>query len=148
MTLFAGAGANYAFGEESLLFGGVEFHMDKVTDEMDSTDGTVKEEDTWTLFPVFTGGIETPVSDRFTARAGFRKSMGSHKSVDDFTGNTGSETTRTVSETDFIALGLGVKLFDLDIDMTVGENLLYNGGYLLSGNSSNLFGKMSVTYDF
>ena len=148
MTLFAGAGANYAFGDEGLVFGGVEFDMDKITDEMDSTDGTVKEEDTWMLFPVFTGGVEAPISDRFTARAGFKKTMGSHKSIDDFTGDTGSETTFTVSETDFIALGLGVKLLDFDIDMTMGENLLYNGTYFLSGNPSNLFGKMSVTYDF
>ncbi len=156
-ALSLGVAAHRQIKEEGLVSLGLSFDM--MTDKDESVDGRVNTMTAMNL-PRINLGLEVPffatelgksdVPLELTARAGMRKAMLTVKDKTEVDGSATTTDTENFSESnaDFIALGMGVEIAGFTVDMTISENLLYTGTYIISGNNQNLSSKISVGYNF
>lgn len=151
-----GISDNMRVNSDNLLLWGVMFAQAKHTYERtDNNDGVSAPGDTRnleekaTMMPLVFAAIETQATSWLTVRIGGSRSMLTER--EEFTDFgaapfTSTEKTR-LSEFNF-SIGTGIKWNNLDIDMTLNEEFPLSGGYILSGDESTPFTRVSATYHF
>ena len=93
-------------------------------------------------------GLEKKLGKHFKGRIGAKGLLYSKNECENFEKQEKTVTTDSVSNRDFLAIGVGYERNNLVIDATIVDSLPFNGGYLLSGESGDLLGKISATYSF
>ena len=93
-------------------------------------------------------GLERKLGKKFVGRVGAKGLLYSKNECQNFETETKNVTTDSVSNKEFLAIGVGYEHNNLVIDATIIDSLPFNGGYLLSGESGDLLGKISATYNF
>ena len=150
-----GISDNMRVNSDNLLLWGVMFAQDKHSYERtDNNDGvssleTRTFEEKHTMIPMVFAAIETQATSWLTVRIGAsRAHVSSKDEFADFqtTAFTFEEKFRE-SEFNF-SLGTGIKWNNLDVDMTLNEEFPLSGGYILSGDESTPFTRVSATYHF
>jgi hypothetical protein len=150
-----GISDNMRVNSDNLLLWGVMFAQDKHSYERtDNNDGVSSAEvRTWeekhTMIPMVFAAIETQATSWLTVRIGASRAHVSSK--DEF---ADFQTTPFTFEEKFresefnFSLGTGIKWNNLDVDMTLNEKFPLSGGYILSGDESTPFTRVSATYHF
>src|SRR5258705_2496538 len=102
-----------------------------------------------TAIPLVFAAIETDATRWLKVRIGASRAMVSDR-VEDTTFGTPSTTVTTKTRTsDFnFSLGTGIRWNNLDVDMTLNETFPLSGGYVLSGDRSTPFTRVSATYHY
>lgn len=161
MEMEFGIGANYK-AEKVLIAGGLSFQSMKSETEDKSVAGvTSKTTCTITDLPKINFGVEYTVADWLIARAGYFRRLGSKETKTDVTvGGTTTSTTYTESQElawygdpnnltanqQAFTLGVGLHFAGFSFDGTIGEGFLLKGPYILSGQTNNLIGMLSMHY--
>jgi hypothetical protein len=141
MRIHAGVGLNWPIMDDIQIAGGVTAHYN--TFKSDS--GAVENKGTDFIAPAFNMALETRITDWITARLGFNKSINNSK----FENNTQSVTNLVSNDAaSTINLGAGFHFGRFSIDATVSETWLKQGPNFVSGNSTDLFGIISASYNF
>jgi hypothetical protein len=148
-----GISDNMRVNDNNLLLWGVVLGQTKHTFER--SDGFVAagdqskfEEKTSTL-PLVFAAIETDATKWLKVRIGANRALVSNRTEDTVFGTPPTVTvdkTRT-SAFNFNA-GTGIRWNNLDIDMTLNEKFPLSGGYILSGDRSTPFTRVSATYHY
>jgi hypothetical protein len=148
-----GLGGNLKL-DKGMVAGGLSLYHDKWTDE---TQLHYKTEYTETTLPGFNLGVEYELTKWLTARVGMEKWFGRYEYKDNYDDweppwhytDHYKYTGRFYNDPeDFIGLGVGFKFSKFKVDATVGEQSLFQGGYILSGQQKNMFGILSATFEF
>lgn len=156
-----GVGTNYK-ANKVLIAGGISFQTVKSETEDKSVANTTDNYTyTQTDFPKVNFGVEYTIADWLIARAGYFRRIGSDETKSDVTVG-GTTTSSTVTESKEVAwygdpnnltanqqaftLGVGLHFDGFSFDGTIGEGFLLQGPYILSGQTNNLFGMLSMHY--
>jgi hypothetical protein len=152
-TYGVGIADNMRVNDNNLLLWGVVLGQTKHTFER--SDGFVAagdqskfEEKTSTL-PLVFAAIETDATKWLKVRIGANRALVSDRTEDTVFGTPPTVTvdkTRT-SAFNFNA-GTGIRWNNLDVDMTLNEKFPLTGGYILSGDRSTPFTRVSATYHY
>ena len=151
-----GISDNMRVNSDNLLLWGVMFAQEKHSYERtDNNDGisapgdTRSFEEKHTMMPLVFAAIETQATSWLTVRLGASRGMLSSR--DEFTdfGAAPFSSTEKTRESEFnFSVGTGIKWNNLDIDMTLNEEFPLSGGYILSGDESTPFTRVSATYHY
>jgi len=156
-----GLGGNLKL-DKGMVVGGLNLTRYKWTDELDTI--STHESTEW-FMPGFNLGVEYELTKWLTARVGMEKWFGrdEYKSEYDYwypsppdpdsfryhwTSLYEYKDRFSNNPEDFIGLGVGFKFSKFKVDATVGEQNLFQGGYILSGKERNMFGILSATFEF
>ncbi len=144
--LFFGLGGNLQL-EKGMVAGGLNLTMTQEKDEKDPTSTTETKD--WYM-PGFNLGVEYELVKWLTARIGMEKWFGKRESKLDTTlpFHRNTKTRFANSDESFVGAGVGFKFSKFQVDATVGDNSLFEGGYILSGVQRNLFGTLSAVFTF
>jgi len=148
-----GISDNMRVNDNNLLLWGVTVAQAK--HQFDRSDNAVvagelsSEEDKTSTLPLVFAALETDATRWLKVRIGANRAMVSDRSdVTVF----GTPSTVTVDKTRTSAfnfsLGTGIRWNNLDVDMTLNEKFPLSGGYILSGDRSTPFTRVSATYHF
>jgi hypothetical protein len=145
MNINGGVGLNWPITDDIQIAGGVTaaYNTNKAT--FSDTNGTVESKSTDLIAPGFNLALETRIADWLTGRMGFSKSVRSGKfenNTQEFSGLFGNSSTETFS------IGTGFHFGRFSVDATVSERWLKHGLNFISGESNELFGVMSASYNF
>jgi len=141
MRINAGVGLNWPIMDDIQIAGGVTASYN--TFKTDS--GSVENKGTDFIAPAFNMALETRITDWITARLGFNKSINSSK----FENNTQSVSNLLSNDAaSTIHLGAGFHFGRFSLDATVSETWLKQGPNFVSGQSTDLFGVISASYNF
>lgn len=141
MRLNAGVGLNWPIMDDIQIAGGVTASYN--TFKSDS--GAIENKGTDFIAPAFNMALETRITDWITARLGFNKSINNAKF------ETNTQTATNILSNDAastINLGAGFHFGRFSIDATVSEQWLKQGPNFVSGQSTDLFGIISASYNF
>ena len=145
MGFNGGVGLNWPISDDIQIAGGVG----AIYNTYKGTLGTST--DKWTNFmvPQFNFAGETRIADWLTGRFGYSRNVDMQKHE-----TTTGSVTHSVSETlpssdvETISLGAGFHFGRLSIDATVSEKWLKQGINFVSGQANDLFGVISMSYNF
>lgn len=146
-----GISDNMRVNESNLLLWGVTVgqskHEFERTDTFVTAGELAKFEDKTTLAPLVFAAIETDATRWLKVRIGANRALVNTRTE---TSNSGSPVTTEKSRTSEFNfnLGTGIKLNNLDIDMTLNEEFPFTGGNFLSGSEQAAFTRASATYHF
>lgn len=143
MSFYGGVGLNWPIIDDIQIAGGVtaSYNQLKLTDTTNETKFTSF------VAPNFNMALETRITDWITARLGFNKSINMNKFENNNASVTASELT-TNSDASTVSLGTGFHFGRFSIDATVSERWLKQGPNFVSGQSTDLFGIISASYNF
>jgi len=141
-------GGNIPVFETGWIAPGIGFHYITSKTDGDSWSSTTS----YMIFPeVYLGG-ELPITKWFDARIGYHRYFGG-VSEEYKTGDTTNTTSSGLVENDQpdqITVGAGLKLAGgkILIDGCIGEDIIHEGGYIISGMQHNLFATVSMGIQF
>jgi len=143
MNIYGGVGLNWPIVDDIQIAGGVTASYNT----RKSTDTTNETKFTDFIAPGFNMALETRITDWITARLGFNKTIIMSKAE---TNNATYEATvlNTNSDASTVSLGTGFHFGRFSIDATVSERWLKQGPNFVSGQSTDLFGIISASYNF
>jgi hypothetical protein len=143
-----GIGINMPVMENGLFGGGISAGYRSFKGENWLTGGDEYKYTAFTL-PKFNLGLEWKFVDWLVGRVGYSRAM---ISTDDKYSNNGltDETSLTIASDPIqtINLGLGMQFGRFSLDGTIGEKLLKNSPYVISGQTNDLYGVISASYNF
>jgi hypothetical protein len=148
MNFRGGIGINMPILGDGMLAGGLTAGYYSFEKKQE----VANEKETYTEFtlPQFNLGAEWPLTDWLTGRLGYSRAVISTK--DEYT--TGTAGTWFYSGTGVsdskqtITAGFGLHFNRFSLDGTVGEKLFKEGFYILTGKTNDMFGMLSVSYNF
>lgn len=148
-----GISDNMRVNDNNLLLWGVTLAQAKHTYER--TDAAVaagedsKFEDKTSTLPLVFAAIETDATRWLKVRVGANRALVSAHTEEVIFGAP-NETIITKERTSAFNfnLGTGIRWNNLDIDMTLNEKFPLSGGYILSGDRSTPFTRVSATYHY
>jgi hypothetical protein len=106
-------------------------------------------EETITQAPVVFAALETDATKWLKVRIGASRALENFKSTEVFFGTPSTTETFKERASDFeFSLGTGIRWNNLDVDMTLNEQFPLSGGWVLSGNESAPFTRVSATYHY
>ncbi|MCX7832656.1 MAG: hypothetical protein N2490_00380 [Ignavibacteria bacterium] len=142
MNIAVGAGINMPVLDDGLMMGGVSFGYYK-------WETTTVIEVTRMDFPKFNLGLEWTFTDWLKGRLGYSRSVISEKVIQKtVTPNNEWNIKYPTDPRQTITLGIGMNFGRFAIDGTIGERMLKDGPYIISGNTNDLFGMISASYNF
>lgn len=142
MEFNLGAGINMPVLDDGRMMGGISFGYR--TYEV----ATVFEYSSMSL-PKFNLGLEWGFTDWLTGRLGYSRAVFSDKVTVLSTSPNNEWNWQYASDPQqTITMGLGLHFGRFSIDGTIGERLLKQGPYVVTGNSNDLFGMISASYNF
>ncbi len=142
MNIAVGAGINMPVLDDGRMMGGVSFGYY-------TWETTNVVEVTRLNFPKFNLGLEWSFTDWLIGRLGYSRSVISEKvTVKAVTPNAEWNIKYPSDPRQTITMGFGLNFGRFAIDGTIGERLLKDGPYVLTGNSNDLFGVISASYNF
>lgn len=141
MSINGGVGLNWPVMDDIQIAGGVTLAYN--TFKSDS--GAVENKSTDFVAPAFNMALETRITDWITARLGFNKSITSGKFENTYQTFSNLYSNSAAST---ISLGAGFHFGRFSIDATVSERWLKQGPNFVSGQSEDLFGIISASYNF
>jgi len=143
MSIYGGVGLNWPIMDDIQIAGGVTalYNTSKVSDTASETKTTNF------IAPGFNMALETRITDWITARLGFSKSINMYKKEEN---NSTIEISdlRANDDASTVNLGAGFHFGRFSIDATVSERWLKQGPNFVSGQSTDLFGIISASYNF
>ena len=142
MEFNLGAGINMPVLDDGRMMGGISFGYRSY--EV----ATVFEYSSMSL-PKFNLGLEWGFTDWLTGRLGYSRAVFSDKAT--ILTASPNEVINMQYASDpqqTITMGLGLHFGRFSIDGTIGERLLKQGPYVVTGNSNDLFGMISASYNF
>ncbi|MBN1633901.1 MAG: hypothetical protein JW917_07045 [Ignavibacteria bacterium] len=142
MDFAIGAGINMPVLDDGLMMGGLSFGYStyQVTDAFEYSSMRL---------PQFNLGLEWGFTDWLTGRLGYSRAVFSDKvTVVAVTPNNVWNYQYASDATQTITMGLGLNFGRFSIDGTIGERLLKQGPYVFTGQSNDLFGMISASYNF
>jgi outer membrane protein OmpA-like peptidoglycan-associated protein len=147
--LFFGLGANWKL-DKGMVAGGLTYAQETFDDKVDTT---YPWKGTHHFVPAFNLGVEYGLTKWLDARIGMYEWFGKdeYESRSDGSSRYKAENLFDVSNfnpEDFLSFGLGLKFSKFRIDGTIYEKNFFEGSYLLSGISTNVFGTLSATFFF
>ncbi|MDH4223593.1 MAG: hypothetical protein OEV55_08665 [candidate division Zixibacteria bacterium] len=140
--------------DKGMVAGGLSLYREKWTDE---TESEYTYEYTSTLMPGFNLGVEYELTRWLTARVGMEKWFGRDEEKYDqdyweppyhYLGHTKYTDRYSEYPDDFIGVGFGFKFSKFKVDAFMGEQNLFRGGYILSGQENNMFANISAIFEF
>jgi hypothetical protein len=145
MNINGGVGLNWPVIDDIQIAGGVTLAYNTAKATYSDTTGSYENKATDFVAPGFNMAVETRIAEWLTGRMGFSKAV-----------NTGDFETNTQTFSNLLAssvastfsLGAGFHFGRFSIDATVNERWFKNGINFVSGESSELFGEMSASYNF
>jgi hypothetical protein len=148
-----GISDNMRVNDNNLLLWGVAIGQSKHS--FDRTDGaTVAGEESsfeqkTSALPVVFASLETDATKWLKVRMGANRTLVSDRTTETTFGapSTTVTTKERTSSFNFNA-GTGIRWNNLDIDMTLNEKFPLSGGYILSGDRSTPFTRVSATYHY
>ncbi len=153
MKLDGGIGVNFPVLENGTLATGLSFGFHQFKKEVaDSTNfaGTSTE----FVLPKFNVGLEWKFVDWLSGRLGYSRSF-INKKYEETTSGTGAYTwtgkySDASNSIQTINLGIGLHFDRFSLDGTIGERLLKNGPFVITGNNdkNDLYGVISASYNF
>lgn len=149
MNLTVGFGLNLPVVDDIQVAGGLSLGYDK--EKADSNNVTLESSEF--VLPKFNLAAEWSIADWLTARAGFERYIRRRTSNSTYT-SSGSTTTNEWKWTDAssgiqtIAIGAGFHFGRFSLDATVSEKWLKEGINFVSGGDTDLFGVISMSYNF
>ena len=145
--IMLGLGLNHRPKENMLFIGGLAFVRFDATYKLEPREADKTEEKSGaTFFPMAHFGFETQLKSWLSFRGGFQKLVGSEyeESKDDQ-----DTIKKKLSSSPFgFSVGLGFKIQDLILDVTLDRDYLKRGPYILGGSSGRMFPRASATYVF
>lgn len=155
-TYGVGISDNMKVNDNNLLIWGVAAWQTK--HQYDRTDantgGSVfslkSEEVKVTQAPVVFAALETDATKWLKVRMGASRAlMNTRSKATDFETPNAATTDFKTRTSDFtFNLGTGIRWNNLDVDMTLNQKFPLTGGYILSGDQSTPFTRVSATYHF
>ena len=145
MNINGGVGLNWPIIDDIQIAGGVSLAYNTAKATYSDTTGSYETKATDFVAPGFNMAVETRIADWLTGRMGFSKAV----NTGDFENNT--QTFSNLIESSVastFSMGAGFHFGRFSIDATVNERWLKNGINFVSGQSSELFGEMSASYNF
>lgn len=142
MSFAVGAGINMPVLDDGLMMGGVSFRYNsfKLTDSYEAS---------WMSLPLFNLGLEWGFTDWLTGRLGYSRAVISEAvTVTSVTPNNEWNNQYPLDARQTITMGIGLHFGRFSIDGTIGERLLKQGPYVFTGQSNDLFGMISASYNF
>jgi hypothetical protein len=148
LTLSGGIGINMPILDDGMLAGGISTGINNVKYTRNDTLGTVFKFSTFTL-PQFNVGLEWYFTDWLIGRVGYSRSVTNQKAENSGTGFDQTVSSYVASTPDqTITLGTGWSFGRFSLDGLIGEKWFQAGPYLVSGNATDMFGVLSVSYNF
>ena len=156
-SLNGGLGVNLPILDDGLLAGGISlgtlsYDAKPVYKSVGETVDTLEIKSTQFIFPQFNIGLEWTFTDWMTARFGYMRSVASLKNDNLSVGSVAFEnyaTVTSVSNPDqIISTGLGLQFNRFSFDGTIGEKFYQRAPWVISGHATDLFGVISVSYNF
>jgi len=153
-SILGGIGINLPVAGDGMLGAGLSggYVQDKTTTTSGSTGSSSEAKFTSLILPQFNVGLEWNLTDWLQGRVGFARAVVDQKSEFTSTGTaTSSIEFSELIATDpnqTITLGLGWQVDRFSIDGLVGERFFQTGPHILSGKENDLFGTLSVSYNF
>lgn len=152
----AGISNNMRVNDNNLLLWGVAAWQAKheYTRGDDNTGGgpvgaTRTFEEKTTQAPVVFAALETDATKWLKVRIGASRALFNYKATTVSFGAPATTDELKARLSDFgFALGTGIRWNNLDIDMTLNEQFPLSGGWVLSGNESTPFTRVSATYHY
>jgi len=142
MNFAVGAGINMPVLDDGRMMGGLSFGYN-------SFEVANVYEASWMNLPMFNLGLEWGFTDWLTGRLGYSRAVVSEAvTVTAVSPNTEWNSQYPTNPNQTITMGLGFHFGRFSIDGTIGERLLKNGIYVVNGNTSDLFGIISASYNF
>ncbi len=148
MNIMGGLGISMPILDKGFMAGGLSAGFNSHTATATST---LTDEFKYSafVFPKFNLGMEWALTDWLIGRLGYSRAVTSDNQKYTDVGVT-TEVMRTLASDPIqtITMGLGFQFGRFSIDGTIGEKLLKEGIYTVSGKSNNLFGMLSASYNF
>jgi len=145
MNINGGVGLNWPIIDDIQIAGGVTLAYNTAKSTFSDTTGSYENKLTDFIAPGFNMALETSIADWLTGRMGFSKSVDMSK----FETNTQEINVlyeNSISST--FSMGAGFHFGRFSVDATVNERWFKNGINFVSGQSSELFGEISASYNF
>jgi len=153
-SILAGIGLNMPIAGDGMLGAGISggYGQDKLTSTSGSTGSTFEAKVSSFTLPLFNVGVEWNFTDWMQGRVGLNRGISDEKIELTSTGtSTSSIEFSELFATDpnqTITLGLGFQLDRFSIDGLIGERFFQSGPAILSDKENDLFGTLSVSYNF
>lgn len=145
LSVNGGVGLNWPIMDDIQIAGGVTAVYSTNKSTFTDTNGTIENKVTDLIAPGFNLALETRIADWLTGRMGFSKSIRSGKfetNTQEFNGLFSNSSSETFS------MGAGFHFGRFSVDATVSERWFKHGLNFISGQSNELFGVMSASYNF
>lgn len=153
-SLLAGIGVNLPIAGDGMLAGGISggYLSNKLSTTSGSTGSSSESKFTSLILPQFNVGLEWNLTDWLQGRVGFARSIMDQKFKFKSSGtvtNTTEFSELSASNPDqTISLGIGWQIDRFSLDGLVGEQFFQTGPHILSGKENDLFGRLSMSYNF
>lgn len=151
--LNAGVGINLPITEDGMFAGGISggYQSNSLTVSDTSYSGEMKYE--LVTFPQFNMGLEWNLADWLQGRFGYSRAIirSTYKSTATLSSKYYDyESNRTLSSNpdQTLTAGLGMQFGGFSLDGLIGERFIQQGPNVLSGDSNDLYGVVSISYNF
>jgi hypothetical protein len=153
-----GIGENFRV-DNVLIVGGLSLQRTVLVSNYKNADASSKTTTTVDDLPKFNLGAEIGLASWFVARIGYFDRLATTETAVET--NSGKTTTTVTSELPWygdpnglsaaqqrVTIGFGIKIESLVIDGTMGEGYFLNGPWPLSGTAQQMFGVVSMSFQF
>ncbi len=155
-NLIGGLGINIPVTDQGMFAGGVSGGYISHSYSLDSSysDGysntILKRKEEGIVFPRFNLGIEWNLTDWLQGRFGYSRSITRDKLILTDTSALEYEYKESVTSPNdqTITLGLGMQFGSFSLDGLIGERFIQIGPNVLSGKENDLYGVVSMSYNF
>lgn len=150
MQFNGGVGINTKVLDDGLLIGGLSFgYQSYKTEQLSGVAGNTYT-DSYFILPKFNLGLEWTLTDWMQGRLGYSREVSSRSQKSESATLTQEYSNLIASNpVQTVTMGLGLQFARFSLDGTIGERLLKEGPYVITGkNNSDLFGVISASYNF
>ncbi|MEO8665279.1 MAG: hypothetical protein ABI462_07270 [Ignavibacteria bacterium] len=153
-SILAGIGINMPVAGDGLIVGGISggYLSDKLTTTAGSSGSTTESKVNSLILPQFNVGLEWNLTSWLMGRVGFARAIIDRKFEATTTGTSSGtfEFSELVASNpdQTITLGVGWQVDRFSLDGLMGERFFQTGPNILSGKENDLFGRLSMSYNF
>lgn len=160
-NLLGGVGINFPINDEGMLAGGVSggYFSSSYTfyDTIGTADGygtqILKDKFENVIFPQFNIGLEWNLTDWMQGRFGYSRALSQGKdeitvTYDSLQSSAEFKETLASHPDQTITLGIGMQFGSFSLDGLIGERFIQIGPNVLSGKNNDLYGVLSMSYNF
>jgi hypothetical protein len=144
-SLVLGVSLNYQIEEQTLLLLGIEpFGYLSSSEDIENVGKTT---DKTTTLPAIFIGAESNLKTWLIGRCGIRQSFQSMTTTYEPDVGAESEISESTSDINF-TFGFGIRVGSLLMDVDFNQSMFFDGPQFISGQSNQMFNRISLTYSF